>query len=812
MNRDNRPTGREKRIGTDGGGVRRRGSGLGGFTGGPVGNAGGYSDRDREPYDGNRDLYGRNRDPYGRREPGYYNNRYGARNRASVGKPKLLTFVLLLIAMYVIVTRFGGFNENGPQPQDSGISSEQTSTTNWQSGGSSTTYDTGAYKPDTTVSSLARAKRTVLKGNGQDTATIMVYMCGTDLESRSGLATSDINEMLYADISDQVNIILETGGTSKWQNSVISSNSNQRYRVTSKGLEPLEKNLGKKSMVKPDTLTDFIQFCKKEYPANRYILILWDHGGGSLSGYGYDQHFANDSMTLDEIGTALKNADCVFDFIGFDACLMATLETAMVLEPYADYMIASEEVEPGNGWYYTGWISELSKNPSISTVELGKKLIDDYIYKVRTETPQSQGTLSLLDLAELKGTVPSKFKAFAKSTGELLDGEQYQLVSDARYSAKEFSKSSRINQIDVIDFARKLGTSEAISFAQALRGCIKYNRTTANITNANGVSIYFPYNSLTKLNSMLNTYKEIGMDEEYSDCIRSFASLAAGGQIVSGSSGSPLESLLGEGFGSSSSFGSNLVEMLLENFLSSGDFSSITGLADGAVGWLDLGRIRAAKEYYEENRLDPASLKITEKGGQKVLQLSEKQWSLVQNLELNVFIDDGEGFIDLGLDNVFDFNDDGELIMEYDGTWIALNGHIVSYYMVSEDRSGDSYWIRGRVPVMLNGQLADIILVFDHENPYGKVIGAQLRYDADTETETQAKGLIDILPGDKIDYLCDYYTYDGEYTDTYFLGDQYIATGEWIIENLAVGEDNFKMTYRITDIYNNKYWTPSITK
>lgn len=798
MNRDNRPVGREKRVGTGVGSVRRRGSGMGGSTGGPVGNAGGYSDRNSESY--------------GSRGPGYNSNRYGARNRASGGRPKLLTFVVLLIGMYLIVTKIGGIGDNDSQPLNNGSASSQTSTLPWQTGGSGTiTSDNGAYEADTTVSALARTKRTVMRGNGTDTATVMVYMCGTDLESRSGMATSDINEMLYADISDRVNIILETGGTSKWQNSVISSNSNQRFLVTPEGLEPLEKNIGKKSMVKPGTLTDFIRYCKDEYPADRYILILWDHGGGSLSGFGYDQHYENDSMTLDEIGTALKNAGCDFDFIGFDACLMATLETAMVLEPYADYMIASEETEPGIGWYYTGWISELSKNTSIPTVDLGKKLIDDYINKVRTETPRSQGTLSLIDLAELKGTVPSEFKSFAKSTGKLLDGEQYQVVSDARYTAKEFSKSSQINQIDLIDFARKLGTKEAISFSKALQGCIKYNRTTANINNANGVSIYFPYNSLTKLNSMLNTYKEIGLVEEYSDCIRSFASLAAGGQIVSGSSGSPLESLF-EDEPDSSSFGSDLVEMLLENFLSEGDFSSITGLADGAAGWLDIGRIQAAKKYYEDNRIDPAALKISKKGGQRVLQLSEKQWSLVQNLELNVFIDDGEGFIDLGLDNVFEYNDGGDLIMEFDGTWIAINGRIVSYYMVSDDRNGDSYLIKGRVPVMLNGQLADIILVSDNENPYGIVVGAQLRYDAATETETQAKGLVEILPGDKIDYLCDYYSYDGNFTDTYFLGDAYTATGEWTIENLAVGDEDYKMTYRITDIYNNKYWTPSITR
>ena len=137
-----------------------------------------------------------------------------------------------------------------------------------------------------------------------------------------------------------------------------------------------------------------------------------------------------------------------------------------------------------------------------------------------------------------------------------------------------------------------------------------------------------------------------------------------------------------------------------------------------------------------------SALVITEKDGQRVLALSDEQWNLVQDVEQNVFLDDGEGFIDLGLDNVFEYNADGDLIMEYDGTWLALNGQIVSYYMTSDDRSGDSYSIKGRVPAMLNGQLVDIILVFDDQNPDGMVLGAQPKYDAETETETVAKGLL----------------------------------------------------------------------
>ncbi len=793
MDKNNRPVGREKRFGSGGGNVQRRGSGLGG---GAVGNSNAYSDR-KGGSSGSGNGSGRGF--------GGYNS--GGRKRST----GCLTYVIILLVIAYIGYNFYK-SMSGENPDNTTSNNNLYSQTNNQSG----TTDKGEYPVVTTVSEHARAKRTLLKGNGEDKATIMVYMCGTDLETKSGMATYDLQEMMKAAISDNINIIVETGGTSKWQNNFVDSRTNQRFKVTSEGLKLIEKDLGKKSMVDSSTLSDFIKYCKSNYPADRYSLIMWDHGGGSLSGYGYDQHFPKDGMKLDEIAVALKNGGCTFDFIGFDACLMATLETAMVLEPYADYMIASEEVEPGIGWYYTGWITALSDNPSIPTIELGKKLIDDYVKEVRAKTPKSQATLSLIDLAELKGTIPSSFEAFAKSTSKLIDSDDYKVVSDARSDAKEFAKSSKINQIDLIDFAQNLGTPEAKSFADALRGCIKYNRTSTNITNANGVSIFFPYGSLNKLNSMLNTYEQIGIDDEYSKCIKSFASVTAGGQIVSDGSDNVLTTLL-NGLGgtqnqsSTQSSSSNGIESLLNEFLSGGDYSSITGLVGDSLGWLDADRMKASIDYYEKNRISSKDLKITQKNGQRVLALSEKQWDLVQNMEQNVFLDDGNGFIDLGLDNVYEYNDDGDLIMEYDGTWLAINGNIVSYYMISEDRNGDNYSIKGRVPALLNGQLVDIILVFDNQNPYGMVLGAEIKYDTVTQTETLAKGLIDINAGDKIDFLCDYYTYAGDYKDTYYLGKQYTATGEWKIENLSVGNKKYQMTYRITDIYNNKFWTPSIT-
>ena len=173
----------------------------------------------------------------------------------------------------------------------------------------------------------------------------------------------------------------------------------------------------------------------------------------------------------------------------------------------------------------------------MDTVSIGKTIIDDYTAACRQQSSSNQTTLSLIDLAELSGTVPEAFNKFASSTVELIDSDSYTVVSNARSRAKEFS--SGINQIDLINFADNMGTPEAKALSEALRGCIKYNRVSKSLANANGISIYFPYRKLSSMNSMVDIYDEIGMDDAYTNCIRSFASVAAGGQLTSSSSRLP---------------------------------------------------------------------------------------------------------------------------------------------------------------------------------------------------------------------------------------------------------------------------------
>lgn len=686
-----------------------------------------------------------------------------------------------------------------------------------------------AHEPDDTVDASARARYTQLKGNGQDSVTVMVFMCGTDLESSNGMATADLQEMIQATIADNVNLIVETGGASSWRNSTISARTNQIYQVKTGGLRRLEDNLGRKSMVDPDTLSEFIRYCKREFPADRYALILWDHGGGSITGYGYDQLFPNDgSMSLDEINDALKDGGCRFDFIGFDACLMATLETALVSEQYADYLIASEATEPGTGWYYTNWLTRLSANTSMPTVDLAKVIVDDFVSASAQAAANSPATLSLIDLAELHGTVPAKLTAFSEATSAMLD-DSFSAVSQARSSAKDFSASSRINQIDLIHFADNLNTESSNALSAALRGCVKYNRCGRSVTNANGVTIYFPYQSLSKVSEALTTYNRIGMNESYMRCIKSFASMAAGGQVASNSSADALGSLLGGDMtgsllgsllGSSASdyadyssaSSADAVGALLEAFLG-GDRSAVTGDADSS--WIEEDRVRASTDYLAANRAGFDRLTLTEAGGNTVLALTEEQWAAVQTLEMNVFVDDGSGYIDLGFDPYAEYDEAGNLIMAYDGNWLSVDGQIIAAYYLSEDRVDDAYTLLYRAPALLNGQRVNLILAITGRTDSGvdeecTLLGAQTDYQA--SSDAVMKGLTPVQEGDELQFLCDYYGYDGAFRDSYRLGDPVAATAEPVVGYAPLGSAvRWSMCYRLTDTYAARYWTPAIT-
>ena len=754
----------------------------------------------------------------------------------------LLIAVLVIVAIFLFKACFGGIADTSGMTLEEPAPSSSTSTAAADYASLFTTEDTftaaevpevleEAEELDVTVDSTAREKYFTPLGGGKDVVNIMVYMCGTDLESKYSMATADLKEMASAKLSDNINLIVCTGGCTKWQNNIVSNNVNQIYQVANGKMARLVDDFGNKAMTDPANLTNFIKYVTDNYPANRNALIFWDHGGGSVTGYGYDEkNKTASSMTLNKISSALKNAGCKFDFIGFDACLMATLENALVCNEFADYLIASEETEPGTGWYYTNWLNQLSANTSIPTVNLAKTLIDDYVAVCTRSSAGAQVTLSAIDLAELDSTIPTAFNQFATSTCELLESDEYKTVSDARASVRQFSPKSKLNQIDLVDFADRMATGESKALAKALRSCIKYNGTT--ISKANGVSIYFPYETLNSMNSAVSVYDSVGMDSAYTKCIKSFASLESAGQISaystqSGMGSSMFDSLL-SGYTSSGGSSASPASTLLGGYTSSSGASSGGNMLDAealfsllsafsgrsmpaGMEWADAEQIAASADYITSHSIDPSHITVTKADGLKVLSLTEEEWALIQKAELNVFVDDGEGFIDLGLDNVLDWTDNGDLLLDFDGTWLSLDGHVVAYYLESDTENDDGSWTTvGIVPAKLNGQLVKLQVVFDDAHPDGFVTGAYPYY-AD-ETGTQAKGLIPLRSGDSIQPLCDYYTYDNEYSASYTLGDAFtVGASAPVVGNIALTDtDKFSAAWRLTDIYGNVYWTPAI--
>lgn len=202
------------------------------------------------------------------------------------------------------------------------------------------------------------------------------------------------------------------------------------------------------------------------------------------------------------------------------------------------------------------------------------------------------------------------------------------------------------------------------------------------------------------------------------------------------------------------------------------------------------------------------------KKGQQVLILSDEEWDAVEYVRLNVFVDTGSAYIDLGLDNLYDFDDDLNLIGEYDDTWLSLDKHVVAYYQLDGWHEGNRYQSRGYIPAFVNSKHANIILQFDNSNPDGKVLGVKPLPDSpggDLSTEEMCSGLEPLNDGDLIEPICDVYSYEGDFIDNYFLGEGFKVGTKPLIANIRLEDGTVtSVAYRLTDYEGYHYWTPLI--
>ena len=613
------------------------------------------------------------------------------------------------------------------------------------------------------------------QGNASDTYTLMLYMCASDLESECGFATEDLNEIMYGYTAGNLNVIVQTGGTAEWQNTVVADDRCQRYQVTEDGLELVDDSLGMQNMADSATLTDFIQYCSSNYAADHYGLVLWDHGGGVVGGYGYDENFGGDSMSLTEMSRALGDASVHLDMLGFDACLMANFETCLMAAPYADYLIASEEPEPGCGWYYTDWIGKLSENCGIPPKRYGRQIIDDYVTESGWDSPSMYSTLGMFDLQQVTQKLLPALSQFSDDAVQQLSAGEYRRISQSRSNTRAVYQSE-LDHIDLLDYAQHSQSETADQLEQAVSDCVVYYRETENGSGDNGLSILFPYYDLSALDMLEEMYQTLGYDDAYPAFLEQFANVMAGGQIsVSGFSNT-------------------------QNHAAASEYSGFQWF-DADAGY--------DESYYETYSADLSLLETTEVDGRCVLELSEEDWEIVNDAAMQMFAVYDGFYVDMGLDDYCEFDDYGNLIVEYDQTWVALDGQVVPFFHESYTSDGDSFFTCGSVPCVYNGIDAEIVLVWDTEHPSGYAAGVRPVYT----DSVAAKGLYDICDGDTFQVYYDIYDEDLNYVETMTLDDEIFTMQDSLEVGYADAAEQLGDTfiyYVLEDIYNNTYYTDSI--
>ncbi|MBQ5755793.1 MAG: hypothetical protein IIV88_00895, partial [Erysipelotrichaceae bacterium] len=333
--------------------------------------------------------------------------------------------------------------------------------------------------------------------------TVMVYIVGSNLESRYGAASNDLLEMKEAGLDfNKTNLIVYTGGSKRWNsdiptssNSVLDLSQADEKRIIASTAEAAD-------MGSPQTLAEFINYTTENYPADHYALILWDHGGGPLWGYGCDELFENDSLLLKELREAMDSTvfgrEQKLDWVGFDACLMASIENARLWQDYAGYLVGSEELEAGSGWDYT-FLKTLNETTDTETIlKSVVSSFEDYYAGRRSEFFDPDITLSALDLSKADTLFEAVDDLFAVMDADI-DRGNYAHLNKARSRSKAFGlsaasgKSDAYDLIDLLDLAENLKDrypDEYKKVKNALDETVV--ASAANIGSTGGVSVYLP--------------------------------------------------------------------------------------------------------------------------------------------------------------------------------------------------------------------------------------------------------------------------------------------------------------------------------
>ena len=360
--------------------------------------------------------------------------------------------------------------------------------------------------------------------------TWLIYMAGDN--NLEGAGRADLREMQSVGSSPALNIIVQFD---------TSADRAARLRVEKGRLKTLQRMPGV-NCGDPRALRDFIQWGAREFPAERYLICIWNHGSGWEDlppDYDYDAMRAiravrarralfnptaesvrqkpiparaiaidcgsRDFLDNRELREALQGAlpgSRAADILGCDACLMNLLEIGYEMKDAARILVGSEEVEPGTGWPYAAVLEALADRPDMAPELLARTIVAEYgaWYRRLRET----ATQSALDL----GRVRAAAQALDALAGALLEGLPG-LAGTALLARERAQKFEMPEYVDLADLARELqrrlsAKSRASAAAAAVIGAVEGDGNGgaglvlansvvgSRVRRARGVSIYFP--------------------------------------------------------------------------------------------------------------------------------------------------------------------------------------------------------------------------------------------------------------------------------------------------------------------------------
>jgi Clostripain family len=407
-----------------------------------------------------------------------------------------------------------------------------------------------AAQPTLVLGSTPGSAETASGGTaGGDTWTVMLYQDADDKVLEQDIYV-DFNEAERVGSTDKVKIIAQIDrykggftGDGNWTGTArfLVTRDDDLNRVNSEVLQ----DLGEVNMADSRTLVDFATWAMKNYPADKYALILSDHGMGWPGGLTDPDPQASarvnaplaqrigNMMYMSEVDEALGEIRSQtgldkFELVGFDACLMGHLEVFNALQPHARYTVASQETEPALGWAYAAFLSELVANPAMTGAELGDAIVKSYIdsdqrivdNQARAEFVGARGygvpppdqvaeqvgkdvTLSAVDLSAL-----TAINQAVNDLAYALQGEDQRLVAQARQYAQSFTsifgQGTPPSYIDLAHFSALINrnsknaevkaSSEGV--VRALQGFVLSDKKGPGKPGAYGVSVYFPTSQL----------------------------------------------------------------------------------------------------------------------------------------------------------------------------------------------------------------------------------------------------------------------------------------------------------------------------